>query len=390
MYKKNSDRLKEIFLKKSYHKEFVANDAISFDLYEGETLGIIGMNGAGKSTLLKMVAGVINPTSGTIERHGRITALLELGTGFNAQMSGYDNIALNAKLIGMSDAQIQESRDAIIDFSELGEYIYEPIKTYSSGMKMRLAFSIAIFSKPQVLIVDEALSVGDAHFSAKCTRALRQRKKENLSIIYVSHDLNSLKLLCDRLIMLNNGKLVKEGSPQEVINHYNFFISKLNDSKEKITLRNTQQSGSFGTFDIEITGACIEGETGNTQNFSAGERVTITLHILAKKDAANMTVGILIKDKFAQDIFGTNSYHHNKTIDFRAGNRYEVTFTMPLNIGIGKYALTAAVHTNDTHVEECAHWLENALAFSVTASKAEKFIGLCRLEPTIEFKATHG
>ena len=235
IYKSNTDRLKEIFTKKSYHKEFIANNNISFDLFEGETLGIIGVNGAGKSTILKIIAGVIEPTAGEVIRHGRITALLELGTGFHHQMSGYDNIYLNGTLIGMSKKEISEKIDKIIDFSELGDYIHEPIMTYSSGMSMRLAFSIAIFSEPKILIVDEALSVGDAHFQAKCTKALRDRKKENMSIIYVSHDLNSLKLLCDRVILLNHGELVDDGNPEDIINQYNFLISKLNDKEEKMS-----------------------------------------------------------------------------------------------------------------------------------------------------------
>ncbi|MDD3506353.1 MAG: ABC transporter ATP-binding protein, partial [Sulfurimonas sp.] len=211
MYKSNFDRLKEIFLNRPYHREFVSNRDISFDLYEAETLGIIGVNGAGKSTILKIIAGVISPTSGEIIRHGRVTALLELGTGFNDELSGYENIFLNGTLIGMSEQECTQKAKEIIIFSELGDYIYEPIKTYSSGMKMRLAFSIAIYSEPQVLIVDEALSVGDAHFAAKCTKALKQRKEQNMSIIYVSHDLNSLKLLCDRVILLSHGEVVQEG-----------------------------------------------------------------------------------------------------------------------------------------------------------------------------------
>ncbi|MDD2358609.1 MAG: ABC transporter ATP-binding protein, partial [Thiovulaceae bacterium] len=195
IYKNNFDRIKEIFFKRVYHKEFISNNNISFDLYEGETLGIIGVNGAGKSTILKIITGVIEPFSGEVVRHGRVTALLELGTGFNPDMTGYENIYLNGTLIGMTKKEIDLKIEKIIRFSELGDYIDEPIRTYSSGMSMRLAFSIAIFSEPQILIVDEALSVGDAHFAAKCTKALKERKEQNMSIIYVSHDLNSLKLL---------------------------------------------------------------------------------------------------------------------------------------------------------------------------------------------------
>lgn len=212
IYKRNAHRFFELFTNKTFHKKFIANNNISFFLEEGETLGIIGINGAGKSTLLKMIAGVISPTNGEIIKKGRVTALLELGSGFNLQATGLENIFLNGTLIGMSKKECEDNIENIIAFSELGNYIYEPIRSYSSGMKMRLAFSIAIFSNPQVLIVDEALSVGDAHFQAKCVNALKERKKKKMSIIYVSHDLNSLKLLSDRVIMLNHGTLVHEGN----------------------------------------------------------------------------------------------------------------------------------------------------------------------------------
>jgi len=383
IYKNNFDRLKEIFFKKNYHKEFISNNDISFDLYEGETLGIIGTNGAGKSTILKQIAGVTEPTSGKIFRHGKVTALLELGTGFNPQMNGYDNIYLNGTLIGMTKKEIDKNIENIISFSELGDYIYEPIVTYSSGMHMRLAFSIAIFSQPKVLIVDEALAVGDAHFSAKCTKALRERKEQNMSIIYVSHDLNSLKLLCDRCILLNHGKIVDEGSPEDVINTYNFIISKLNDEKEKMVIKEAKNS-SFGTFDVEIKNVSIKGENSKSDIISSGEIAGIEIEIFSKKDITNITVGIIIRDKFGQDIFGTNTYHHKLNIDFQVNENYICKYEMPLNIGTGIYSITAAVHSEDTHLEDCSHWLDNATSFEVAGVIGKKFIGICKLNPIIK------
>jgi lipopolysaccharide transport system ATP-binding protein len=381
IYKNSFDRLKEIFTKKIYHREFIANKNISFDLFQGETLGIIGVNGAGKSTILKIIAGVIEPTSGEIIRHGRVTALLELGTGFNPEMSGYDNIYLNGTLIGMTKTEIDKKIDDIIEFSELGEYIYEPIQTYSSGMSMRLAFSIAIFSEPQILIVDEALSVGDAHFQAKCTRALKRRKDENMSIIYVSHDLNSLKLLCDRIILLNRGEIVEEGKPEDVINSYNFLISKLNDEDKKITLNNN----SFGTLDIEIVDVLIKGENSNSNIISSGENIKIEIKIKSKKDLSNMTIGIVIRDKFGQDIFGTNTFYHKLNINFKKDREYICQFNMKLNIGVGKYSITTAIHSNENHLDNCSHWLDHASIFEVVGVRGNLFIGVCRLEPKIKF-----
>ena len=382
MYSSNFDRLKEIFTDKSYHKEFIANRDISFELYEGETVGIIGVNGAGKSTILKIIAGVITPTSGNVIKHGRVTALLELGTGFNSEMSGYDNIYLNGTLIGMKKTEIDSKIDDIIEFSELGDYIYEPIKTYSSGMSMRLAFSIAIFSEPKILIVDEALSVGDAHFGAKCTRALRERKEKNMSIIYVSHDLNSLKLLCDRVILLNAGEVAKEGEPEDVINSYNFLISKLNDSEDKMSIKNLQ-SNSFGTFDVEIINVSIKGEKSKSDLISSGERANITIKLKSNIDILNLNIGILIRDKFGQDIFGTNSGNLNKEYNLKRDKEYNLTYTLDMDIGSGKYSISIALAVGETHLDYCLHWLDFAVNFEIAGNLGYNFIGISKLNSSI-------
>ncbi len=385
IYKNNFDRLKEVFFKKTYHKEFSSNKDISFDLFEGETLGIIGVNGAGKSTILKIIAGVINPSSGEILRHGRVTALLELGTGFNDEFIGRDNIYLNGELVGMSKSEIDEVFEDIIDFSELGDYIDEPIKTYSSGMKMRLAFSIAIFSDPQILIVDEALSVGDAHFSAKCTKALKARKEKNMSIIYVSHDLNSLKLLCDRAILLNKGQVVLTDNPEKVINHYNFLIAKLNDDEDNLHI-DMDKENSFGSFEVKINQVDIKKDGQVLKDIQTGDKVDIDIEFESSIDLENVTIGIYIRDKFAQDIYGTNSFYKNETIKLKAGSTYICTYSMPLNIGTGKYTLGVAIHTDNSHTAQCYHWIDNAVDFTVSTAKEDFFIGLCRLEPSINIK----
>ncbi len=382
IYENNLDRLKEVFTKKIYHKEFVANRNITFFLYERETLGIIGLNGAGKSTLLKLIAGVLDPTSGEIVRKGRVTALLELGTGFNSELTGRENIFLNGTLIGMSEREIKRKLQDIIEFSELGEYIDEPINTYSSGMKMRLAFSIAIYSEPEILIVDEALAVGDAHFQQKCTRALRERKKKAMGIIYVSHDLNSLKLLCDRLFLLHKGEIIKEGSPEEVINSYNFLIAKLNEKEEKVI----KKQNSFGTFDAKITDVKIVGEDSKGSVISSGEKAKIFVKIEAYKDISGITVGIAIRDKFGQDIFGTNTYYHDILVDLKRDKKYVCVFESVMNVGVGKYTITSALHTNENHIEKCFHWIDNACEFEIAGFKGKPFVGLCRLEPKIEIK----
>ena len=385
IYQNSFDRLKEIFTKNAYHKTFVANDDISFELFEGETLGIVGVNGAGKSTILKIIAGVIEPTVGEVIRHGRVTALLELGTGFNPEMSGYDNIYLNGTLIGMTKKEIDSKIKDIIEFSELGDYIYEPIKSYSSGMSMRLAFSIAIFSQPQILIVDEALSVGDAHFQAKCTKALRDRKKENMSIIYVSHDLNSLKLLCDRVILLNGGKVVEEGNPEEVINSYNFLISKLSDNQENMSIKKGENN-SFGTFDVEITNAQIKGEKSRSNLISSGENARIIIELKSNIDIEDLNVGMLIKDKFGQDIFGTTSKNLGVVYQLNKNKNYTITFTLPLDIGSGKYSLSIALAVGENHLDYCLHWLDFATNFEIAGNHGNIFTGIVKLYPQISQK----
>jgi len=384
VYKSNLDRLKEIFIDKKYHKDFKVNDNISFDLYRGETLGIIGANGAGKSTILKILARVIEPTLGEVKRHGKVTALLELGTGFNAENTGHNNIYLNGTLIGMTKEEITSKIDQIIAFSELGEYIYEPMKSYSSGMKMRLAFSIAIFSDPQILIVDEALSVGDAHFSAKCTNALRERKKQNMSIIYVSHDLNSLKILCDRAILLSHGNIIEHGSPESVINTYNFLISKQNNTDTLIT-KADEDNSSFGTFDVEIKNVTIKGKSSNTNTISSGENSTIEIEFKANKDIDNVNIGILIKDQFGQDIYGTTTKNYGLEFSVKKNRSYKIKFDLDLNIGIGKYSISTALTIGENHLNNCLHWMDFSQDFEILDTKDQQFIGLCRLKPTIHF-----
>ncbi len=382
IYKSNFDRLKEIFLKKSYHREFVSNKDITFDLEEGETLGIIGVNGAGKSTILKIVAGVIEATSGEVLRHGRVTALLELGTGFNQEMNGYDNIYLNGTLIGMTRKECEGKIEDIIEFSELGDYIYEPIKSYSSGMSMRLAFSIAIFSEPQILIVDEALSVGDAHFAAKCTVALKKQKEKNMSIIYVSHDLNSLKLLCDRVILLNHGGIVEQGSPEDVVNTYNFLISKLNDNEEKMIIKDVDNN-SFGTFDVEITKVTISGKHSKSNVISSGEDSILQISLKTNTDIQELNIGFLIRDKYGQDIFGTTSKNLGMIYSLDKGNRYIISLNFPLNIGVGNYSMSIALTVGENHLDHCLHWLDNACGFEIAGNVGSEFIGIVKLYPNI-------
>ncbi|MCP4682541.1 MAG: ABC transporter ATP-binding protein, partial [Desulfobacterales bacterium] len=226
LYKSPADRLKEIILHRTCHRKFYALKNISFEVGEGETLGIIGQNGAGKSTLLKILTGILLPDSGVVYVSGRTTGLLELGTGFNTEFTGLQNIYLNGTLIGMRRSEIDDKLDDIISFTELNEFIREPLKIYSSGMMMRLAFSIAIHADPQAFVVDEALSVGDAYFRQKCMKKIRDFKEQGGSIVFVSHDMNAVMVLCDSAILLDKGITIDQGDPKSIIDFYLGMILK--------------------------------------------------------------------------------------------------------------------------------------------------------------------
>jgi len=226
LYHSPADRLKEILLGRRYYREFTALQDVSFTVAAGETLGIVGQNGAGKSTLLKLLMGILIPDNGEIAIDGKISGLLELTIGFNSEFTGIQNIYMNGTLRGMSKKEIDAKCEKIVAFSELDDFIDEPIKTYSSGMVMRLAFATAIHDDPQAFVVDEALSVGDAYFQQKCTRKIMEFKEKGVSIIFVSHDLNSVKLLSDKALLLDHGQIVDEGEPAKVISTYNYLLAK--------------------------------------------------------------------------------------------------------------------------------------------------------------------
>jgi len=377
LYKKPSDRLKEIIFRKKYHDVYEALRGISFEVKKGEVLGIIGPNGAGKSTLLKVLTGIILPDKGKVYRGGKITALLELGTGFNFELTGIENIYLNGILLGMKKDEIDNKLNEIINFSELGDFIYEPLKTYSSGMVMRLAFSIAINADPDCFIVDEALAVGDAHFQQKCIRKFKEFKENGGSIIFVSHDMNAVRILCDRVILLNRGNIIDEGEPEKVTNSYNLLLAKLNGENEGIILKDKDKS--YGTFDVKIEEVYINGSESNTNIISSGEYCNLEIKIKAFKNIYDATVGFLIRDRFGQDIFGINTSLLGKRLHFEEGKSYKLIFSFPLNLAPGKYTVTVAIHKGQVHSEGCYHWADNIVQFQVAGFKEKIFSGLVYL-----------
>jgi lipopolysaccharide transport system ATP-binding protein len=380
LYHDPKDRLKEIFLRRVHSREITALKDLTFQVQEGETLGIIGENGAGKSTLLKILTGILLPTSGKVQVDGNITGLLELGTGFNHEFTGLKNIYMNGLLIGISREEIDRKLNSIIEFTELGEFIKEPIKTYSSGMLMRLAFSIAIHAQPSAFVIDEALSVGDAYFQQKCMKRIKDFRKAGGSIVFVSHDMNAVKILCDRALLLSQGEVVEEGEPEKVINTYNFLLAKKSRGEE-IKFEETVGRESYGNFKVKISSIEFLNEEGvNSQVYNSGEKVRLRVHLKANEDVDKVVLGILIRDRFGQDIFGTNTHHLKKIIAMKAGTVLSYEFDFHLNIGAGKYTLTSAVHRDDTHINESYHWYDNILRFEVLGSKENMFIGLSKLD----------
>jgi len=375
LYPHPIERLKEIFFKKKYHHLHQALSHISFNVAAGETLGIIGKNGAGKSTLLKLLVGVALPDEGFIQIDGKITGLLELGTGFDYNLTGLQNIEVNGLLVGMTETEIQQRQQQIIEFSELGDYISEPLRTYSSGMVMRLAFSIAIYAQPQCFVIDEALSVGDAHFQQKCMRKIQIFKEAGGSIIFVSHDLNAVKMLCDRVIVINDGKILIEATPEAAVNVYNGVIADL-DAAYQLPKQQTDQH--FGNNKAKIILASLKGLDSQTTVISSGEKVEIEFLISAIEKIDNATLGFVIRDRFGQDIYGINNYHLKQRLDLTTEPK-KVIFSVLMDLSPGKYTLSAALHSQENHLEDCYFWQDNILKFEIAGIKGHIFAGVCKM-----------
>lgn len=388
LYNSPFDRFKESLhpFGKKYHHDFYALNGVNFQIKKGDTVGIIGRNGSGKSTLLKIIAGVLTPSSGNVTVNGKISALLELGAGFNPELTGIENVYFNGTLMGYSREEIGAKLDDILSFADIGEFVYQPVKTYSSGMFVRLAFSVSINVEPDILIVDEALSVGDAYFQQKCMNKLRSFKEAGGAIVFVSHDLNAVKYLCEASLLLIRGEVLEAGSPELVINRYNYMLAK-ESASEAIRYESSDKIDSYGNFKVEIAAVEMLNEHGiKSQIFISGEKVRVRICLKAHEQLDNLVVGILIRDKFGQDIFGTNTYHLQKVISADAGKKYLFEFNFSINIGVGKYTLTVAAVKDDTHIDECFNWCDNICNFEVVSVKDNYFIGISKLDVSLDVK----
>ena len=364
LYDKPIDRLKESLslTHKNYHKDFFALSDISFNVKKGETVGIIGTNGSGKSTILKIITGVLTPTSGQVRVSGVISALLELGAGFNMDYTGIENIYMNGTMMGFSKKQMDEKLPDILEFADIGDFVYQPVKTYSSGMFVRLAFAVAINIDPEILIVDEALSVGDVFFQAKCYHKFEEFKKLGKTILFVSHDLTSIAKYCDRVILLNKGVKLAEGTPKDMVNMYKKLLvhqldeETLEDVCEKSDIVEHTADGKawkdhfetnpklldYGEKQAEIVDFAIIDQYGQYSSIiEKGSTCQVKAKLTFHSQVKNPIFTITIRNKQGTDITGTNTmFERVETGTVEAGETRIVTYTQRIDLQGGDYLIS--------------------------------------------------
>ncbi len=394
LYDRNRDRMMDALGigKKIRYKEHYALKHLSFDINRGETVGIIGTNGAGKSTILKIITGVLNPTDGEVEINGRISALLELGAGFNPEYNGIENVYLNGTMMGFTREEIDERMDAILEFADIGEFIYQPVKSYSSGMFVRLAFAVAINIDPEILIVDEALSVGDVFFQAKCYQKFEEFKRAGKTILFVSHDLGSVSRYCDRVILLNKGEKMDEGSPKEIINLYKKLVTssskKEGDEESKVKTSITEQSQSAGqlwkdSFTINpkleeygdgkatIVDFAIEDEDGQLTNvIEKGSKFKIKTKVRLEQPMKDPIFTFTFKNVRGIDITGTNTMLEDIFLGVcNAGETYVVSYEQEMNLQGGEYLLSMSCTGYENGELKAHHRLYDLMSVTVVSDK---------------------
>lgn len=394
LYDKPSDRLKEALglSRRKRYKEHYALKGVDMTIYQGETVGIIGTNGSGKSTILKIITGVLNPTKGSVSVNGRISALLELGTGFNMEYNGIENVYLNGTMMGFSQKEIDAKMDDILSFADIGEYVYQPVKTYSSGMFVRLAFAVAINIEPEILIVDEALSVGDVFFQAKCYHKFEEFKKIGKTILFVSHDLSSISKYCDRVVLLNQGVKLGEGSPKEMIDAYKQVLvgqyplgdeeeENLLDDEEIEAAAAAQADGAGGPVNPDLLeygtkGAVIEEYYVTDEadrKCSAvikGQRCSVHMTVRFMEDLPAPIFAFTIKNIKGVEITGTNTMVEKAFLEpVKAGCVKHITFTQKIDLQGGEYLLSLGVTGYENEDFQVYHRLYDVMNLTVISDK---------------------
>ncbi len=409
LYDKPSDRLKEALglARKRRYKEHYALKGVDLTINQGETVGIIGTNGSGKSTILKIITGVLNPTKGSVEVNGRISALLELGAGFNMEYNGIENVYLNGTMIGFSKKEIDQRMEEILNFADIGDYVYQPVKTYSSGMFVRLAFAVAINIDPEILIVDEALSVGDVFFQAKCYHKFEEFKNMGKTIVFVSHDLSSISKYCDRVVLLNQGVKLGEGSPKEMIDAYKQVLvgqypipgedheGLLEDKDIKAAAANKGEAreqgaqagetesaeGSdtmknpelleYGTKAAVIEDYFIRDEAGRKCSaILKGSRCSVHMKVRFVEDISEPIFAFTIKNIKGVEITGTNTMVEKAFLEsIKGGSVKQITFTQKIDLQGGEYLLSLGVTGYENEDFKVYHRLYDVMDLTVISDK---------------------
>ncbi|HJA71500.1 MAG TPA: ABC transporter ATP-binding protein [Candidatus Lachnoclostridium stercoravium] len=429
LYDKPIDRLKESLnpLHKNYHKDFYALNHISFQVKKGETVGIIGTNGSGKSTILKIITGVLTPTEGDVQVKGVISALLELGAGFNSDYTGIENIYMNGTMMGFTRKEMDAKLQDILDFADIGDFVYQPVKTYSSGMFVRLAFALAINVDPEILIVDEALSVGDVFFQSKCYRRMDEIRKNGTTILMVTHDMGSIIKYCDKVVLLNKGEFIAEGEPGRMVDMYKKILAGQMDSlkeeleemndfsgekaledgkeqlfekkkfekeasghtglmKDKITINASRTEYGDGRAEIFDLGLC--DERGNLTNLLLkGEMFTIKERIRFNADIQAPIFTYTIKDKKGTDLSGTNTMFEGTDIKpVKRGDVYDVSFKQKMTLQGGEYLLSMSCTGFENGEHVVYHRLYDVANITVISNK--NTVGVYDMESEVETKLT--
>ena len=422
IYDKPIDRLKESLhpRHKEYHKKFYALNDISFHVKKGETVGIIGTNGSGKSTILKIITGVLSPTQGTVEVKGTISALLELGAGFNSDYTGIENIYMNGTMMGFSRKEMDEKLGDILDFADIGDFVYQPVKTYSSGMFVRLAFALAINVEPEILIVDEALSVGDVFFQSKCYRRMEEIRERGTTILMVTHDMGSIIKYCDKVVLLNRGNFVAEGEPGHMVDLYKKILANQMDAleeeleemndfsgeqsgadrgrehrmeehrgglmKDKLTINPGRTEYGDGRAEIYDLGL-FDGQGNLTNLLLKGENFTIKEKIRFRARIESPIFTYTIKDKKGTDLSGTNTMYEGTDIrPVGPGDEYEVSFTQKMTLQGGEYLLSMSCTGFEMGEHVVYHRLYDVANIMVISNK--NTVGVYDMESEVEAHKT--
>ena len=414
LYEKPIDRLKESLslTHKSYHRDFFALSNISFQVKKGETVGIIGTNGSGKSTILKIITGVLTPTTGNVRVSGVISALLELGAGFNMDYTGIENVYMNGTMMGFTRSQMDEKLPEILEFADIGDFVYQPVKTYSSGMFVRLAFALAINVEPEILIVDEALSVGDVFFQSKCYRRMEEIRKQGTTILMVTHDMGSVIKYCDRVVLLNKGHYVAEGPAGKMVDLYKKILANQMDALEEELAEMNDFSGGmdgqevlsgdkkpglmkdkisinpnrteYGNGKAEIYDLGLFDERGNLTNLLLkGEYFEIKERIRFFDTIQAPIFTYTIKDKKGADLTGTNTMFEGADVKpVGQGDEYEVTFRQKMTLQGGEYLLSMSC----TGFEQGEHTVYHRLydIASITVISNKNTVGVYDMESEVE------